>query len=124
MGKQPVLAYSIAGIAVAVAITVVAASTFGLTAASGEQGQLAPVAATTAPVGGPLPTRGVLPATSPAARPGANAPDGQGVEYLYVDEPQAARRHGDDDDEREEHRERALTSIFGQLWGGGRDDDD
>lgn len=121
MGKQPVLAYSIAGVAVAIAIAVVAASTLGLTGAS-EQA----VAST---VAGPALEVPVASGQVPAAAP--DAADAGGVEYVYVDEPQTGYDDDDADHEREEdERERhdddddhERGGLLG-LFRGDHDDDD
>ncbi len=121
MGKQPVLAYSIAGVAVAIAIAAVAASTLGLTGPTSAAEQT--VAGT---VAGPALEVAAASARVTAAQPDAANPGG--VEYVYVDEPQT----GDDDDdderegrERERHDDddREHGGLFG-LFRGEHDDDD
>ncbi len=113
MGKQSVLAYSIAGIAVAVAIIAVAASSLGLADASGD------TSAQTVVVGQPVGT---------GSGDAVALPDGSltadGVEYVYVDEPSPLGYDDDDhdDDEGDEHEDR--SGIFGWLTGKDHDDDD
>ena len=104
MGKQPVLTYSIVGIAVAIAIAVITSSTLGLTSVSGDSersvaGFAIEPGAASAPVQVPAAQPGVVDARS----------NGGDVEYVYVDEPEAAYiedEHEDDDEHERDERER------------------
>jgi hypothetical protein len=98
MRNQPTLAYSIAGITVAIAIAVVASSTLGLAKMTGDSSQ--PVAAL-AVDGGAAPVRVQAPAGQPRVV-GAAADTNPGeVEYVYVDQPTAG--YDDDDHDDDEH---------------------
>jgi len=114
MGKQPVLAYSIAGVAVAIAIAVVASSTLGLTSVTGDSDQFVAGMAVDARAAS-------VPVQSPGTQPGplaagVNAAD---VEYVYVDEPSAVYDEDDDDEEDDDEHERD-----GRKGHGHEDDDD
>lgn len=91
MGKQPVLAYSVAGVAVAIAIAVVSATTLGLAGATG--GEDAPVQFISSSASVPFES------IESIEQPGTVATGDGAVEYVYVDEPQA----GYDEDEDDEH---------------------
>lgn len=112
MGKQSVLAYSVAGVAVAIAIAVVSATTLGLAGATGSEG--APVEFVSDSAS--LPFESID--RSGNAIPGADA-----VEYVYVDEP-GVEYDDDDDDEQEHDRGHNDNDDDDDRSRGDHDDDD
>jgi len=122
MGKQPTLAHAIAGVAVAIAITAVSASTLGLTGASADAPTETVVA--TVPVGD---------GASGIPQSGTSVIGADGVEYVYVDAPGTTapredeeaheRYEHDDDDEHYEDGHEGRGGLVGWLSGGEHDAD-
>jgi hypothetical protein len=118
MGRQLVFAYSLAGIALAIAIVAVSASTLGFTGPGAEASGSAAVESAAAG----LPEGPLAGSVAGAAVPGAG-----GVEYVYVDEPAPSRDYDDDEDEHHEHDdddEREERGFLSWLRGREREHDD
>lgn len=105
MHKQIALAYSIAGLAVAVALLIVIGSSTGLFEDKSMH-EATPVQPG-APAAGPLPAPTPMPVPPPPPHQDRTVaqPIEPPVEYVYVDEPLSKKRQHDDDDDDKRERE-------------------